>query len=235
MWREGEGKRRQPAKTPGFAGILGPGRAENQWIVLPDGTNRRGRCVKVPGSGRQHWLRSSLARAAPFEQHAPLESAGAHDGKTRQDLFPLVADIRRHQDRLFCRPAWKPARLGRNGLVQEDAAIKRLMVGTDHGKPGIGIEMIACDKRQPHRQIGQLRKALVLFGISNEPTWIDKNLASVEARMQDIAEHFGRIGRPPFRRQDVDTNGTTKFPVNVDPEIPGIGRFVEAIGDAQRL
>jgi hypothetical protein len=60
-------------------------------------------------------------------------------------------------------------------------------------------------------------------------------LASIEARVKNIAEQFGCIGHPAFRRQDVKPDRTAEFSVNIDPEGPGIGRIVIAIADALRL
>ena len=133
----------------------------------------------------------------------------------------------------FCRCVRKRARFG-DGLVQKDPAIKRLMLGTNERKPGIGIEIFACQKDQPHRQIGKLRKPLGFFRVCDKTSRIDENLALIEARMKNIAEQLGRIGHPPFRRQHVEAERTAEFSVNIDSERPGIGRIVITIADALR-
>jgi len=87
-------------------------------------------------------------------------------------------------------PAWKRARFG-DGLGQKDTAIERLVIGTHHREPGIGIEMIACQIAQPHRQIRELLKPLTFFRVCSKTSRIDENFASIEATMQNIAEQFG--------------------------------------------
>ncbi len=82
--------------------------------------------------------------------------------------------------------------------MQKDPAIKRLMLGTNERKPGIGIEIFTCQIGQPHRQIGKLGETLGLFGVCDKTSRIDENLASIEAGVKNIAEQFGRIGHPPF-------------------------------------
>ena len=65
-------------------------------------------------------------------------------------------------------------------------------------KPGIGIEMIACQIGQPQRHIGKLWKLLGFFGVSRKTRGIDENLAPIEAAIENIAKQLGCIGHPPF-------------------------------------
>ena len=97
----------------------------------------------------------------------------------------------------FANDVRKRTRFG-NGLVQKDPAIKRLMLGTNERESGIGVEILARQIGQPQRQIGKLRKPLGFFGICNKTGRIDENLASIEARVKNIAEQIGRTGHPPF-------------------------------------
>ena len=109
------------------------------------------------------------------------------------------------------------------------------MIGTHHREPGIGIEMIACQIAQPHRQIRELWKPLSFLRVCHETSRIDENFASIEARMENIAEQFSCIGQPPFRRQDVEAERTTEFAVDKYAEDPDVGRIVITIADALGL
>src|ERR1700732_2579665 len=171
-----------------------------------------------------------MALAGALEQHPPLESTRAHNGKTGQDLFPPGAETGRHQYHLF-RYVRKRTRFG-DGLVQTDPAIKRLVLGTNERKPGIGVEMLACRISQPQRQIGKLWEPLGLFGVCNKTSRIDENFALIAARVKHIAARFGCKGHSPFLRQDAEAKKPTEFPVNIDPERRGIGRIVITIADA---
>ena len=154
-------------------------------------------------------------------------------GKTGQALSRTIRKIGRHQCHLF-RDVRKRTRLG-DGLVQKDPAIKRLMLGANERKSGIGIEIFTRQKDQPHRQIGKLRKTLGLFGVCDKTSRIDEDFALIEARVKNIAKQLGGIGRPPFRRQDVETDRATEFSVNIDSERQGIGRIVVTIADSLGL
>src|SRR5215469_15990636 len=52
---------------------------------------------------RRHQRRPGqrLALVGAVEQHPPLERVRSHDGKARQDLFPDLREIGRHQDHLL--------------------------------------------------------------------------------------------------------------------------------------
>src|SRR6202165_3000143 len=84
--------------------------------------NDRGRL-----EGRDHGILEGVT--ITLEQHPPLESTRAHNGKTGQELFPQVSDTGRHQCHLF-QYVRKRTRVG-DGLVQKDPAIKRLVLGTN--------------------------------------------------------------------------------------------------------
>ena len=166
MWREGEGKRRRPAKTPVLRRNFRHSRSGDEKCGRC-GNRTRSPSVRNSERSRRARAQRQPAREAPgaataVKQHPPFERARAHNGKTRQYLFPNIPEIGRHQYDLLRMPARKRARFG-DGLVQKDAAIKRLVIGTHHRKPGIGIEIIARQIGQPHRQIGQFRKPLGFF------------------------------------------------------------------------
>ncbi len=90
---------------------------------------------------------------------------------------------------IVCQPG--NARGSAIGLVQKDPAIKRLVIGTHHRQPRIGIEMLACQIGQPQRHIGKFWKPLGFFRICSKTSRIDENLAPIEATMENIAEQFG--------------------------------------------
>src|ERR1700688_1706640 len=63
--------------------------------VRPVPPASRTRNDRGPLEGRDHGIREGVT--ITLEQHLPLESARAHNGKTGQDLFPPGAEIGRQQ------------------------------------------------------------------------------------------------------------------------------------------
>src|ERR1700733_15264326 len=98
------------------------------------------------------------------KQLLSLEYGRSHDGETRQNPFPEFPEVGRHQDNLLRMPTRKSARFA-DRLVEEDAAIKSLMIGADHCQARIRIEMVACKIGQPQRHIRQFREKLGCFGV----------------------------------------------------------------------
>ena len=111
MWREGEGKRATAEIT--VTGRFAPDILQ----ANPAADAGHGKAAAGAGTGGQSDLqefgtieaRSSggtapaaikPARAGALEQHPPLESARAHNGKALEDLFPRAAEIGRHQGHL---------------------------------------------------------------------------------------------------------------------------------------
>src|SRR4030088_2834955 len=68
--------------------------------------------------GRDHGILEGVT--ITLEQHPPLESTRAHNGKTGQDLFAPAPKIGRQQCHLW-QKAWKRTRFG-DDLVHEDPA-----------------------------------------------------------------------------------------------------------------
>src|SRR5882757_9291407 len=95
--------------------------------------------------------------------------------------------------------------------------------------------MIARQIAQPQCQIGEFWKPLTFIRVCTKTRRIDENFSPIEAAMENIAEQFGRVGRPPFRCQDVDAESTAEFSININSKDPGVECIIIAIDDTLRL
>lgn len=98
--------------------------------------------------------------------------------------------IRRHQSNRLEQAREQP-RLG-NGFMQEDAAIKRLMLGAHDRQSEIGVRIFARHIGQAERHIGQFGQPPRLVGIGNKSRSIDNDLAAVEPGQQNFTERLRR-------------------------------------------
>src|SRR6266576_4659528 len=99
MWRDGEDKPQARPRWP----VLGPKLKPSGNTRSQNGRSRWGNRVDLSGlrddrgrlEGRDHGILKGVT--ITLEQHPPLESARAHNGKTGQDLFPQGPEAGRHQ------------------------------------------------------------------------------------------------------------------------------------------
>src|SRR5260370_9392221 len=174
-----------------------------------------------------------MALAGALERHETLESARVKVWIAREYLVAHRRIMRCHQSNRLHKPRVQ-SRLA-PGLLQKQAAVKRLMLRTNDGQSNVGVEVNACDITQPHRRIGKFRKTLRLFGVGDKAGWVDKDPTLVKLGVKQLAEQLDRWRHPPFRRQHADTDRAAKLALQVDAKGPGIRRIVVFIAQPLRL